>query len=61
MAGIEDLFRQEIHVINLGLEVFADTLEHLGVAVIHVAWSPPAGGDPRKAALLAALADEEEP
>ena len=60
MAGIEDLFHQEIHVINLGLEVFADTLERLGIAVIHVAWSPPAGGDPRKAALLAALADEEE-
>jgi len=60
MAGIEDLFGQEIRVINLGLEVFAATLEQLGVAVIHVAWSPPAGGDPRKAALLAALADEEE-
>ena len=61
MAGMGDLFRQEIRVINLGLEVFAVTLERLGVPVIHVAWSPPAGGDPRKAALLAALADEEEP
>jgi FdrA protein len=60
MAGISDLFRQEIRVINLGLEVFAQELERLGVSVIHVAWSPPAGGDPRKAALLAALADEEE-
>jgi hypothetical protein len=60
MAGIGDLFRQEIRVINLGLEAFALTLEQLGVPVIHVTWSPPAGGDPRKAALLAALADEEE-
>ena len=60
MAGIGDLFRQEIRVINLGLEIFAQELERLGVPVIHVAWSPPAGGDPRKAALLAALADEEE-
>ncbi len=60
MPGIGDLFRQEIRVINLGLEAFAQELERLGVPVIHVAWSPPAGGDPRKAALLAALADEEE-
>ena len=60
MAAIADLFRQEIHVINLGLEVFAQALERRGVPVIQVAWSPPAGGDPRKAALLAALADEEE-
>jgi FdrA protein len=60
MLGISDLFRQEIRVINLGVETFALTLERLGVRVIHVAWSPPAGGDPRKAALLAALADENE-
>ena len=60
MAGISDLFRQEIRVINLGLEVFAQELQRLEVPVIHMAWSPPAGGDPRKAALLAALADEEE-
>jgi len=60
MAGIAALFCQEIRVINLGLEVFAQELQRLGVPVIHVAWSPPAGGDPRKAALLAALADEEE-
>ncbi len=31
----------------------------LGISVIHVEWSPPAGGDPRKAALLAALEDED--
>jgi FdrA protein len=60
MAGIDDLFHQEIRVINLGLEFFALELERLGVPVIHVAWSPPAGGDPGKAALLAALADEDE-
>ena len=60
MAGIGDLLQQEMRVINLGLEVFAQELERLGVPVMHVAWSPPAGGDPGKAALLAALADEEE-
>jgi hypothetical protein len=29
--------------------------------VVHVDWRPPAGGDPRLAALLAALDDEAEP
>ena len=60
MAAVNDFFRQEIRVINLGLEAFALELERLGVPVIHVAWSPPAGGDPHRAALLAALADEAE-
>ncbi len=60
MASIPDLLRQEIRVINIGLELFAQELERLQVPVIHVAWSPPAGGDSRKARLLRALADEEE-
>jgi hypothetical protein len=60
MSAITQLFRQEIRVINLGLESFAQELERLGVPVVHVQWSPPAGGDPRKAALLAALADDDE-
>jgi hypothetical protein len=50
----------EIRVINVGLESFALELDRLGVAVIHVDWVPPAGGDPRRAALLALLADDED-
>jgi hypothetical protein len=50
----------EIRVINVGLESFALELDRLGVAVIHVDWAPPAGGDPRRAALLAHLADEDD-
>lgn len=57
---LADLFGREIRVINVGIEGFASDLEGLGIPVIHVAWSPPAGGDPRKAALLAALQDDEE-
>lgn len=60
MSAVTDLFRQEIRVINLGLEAFAQELERLGVPVVHVQWSPPAGGDAKKAALLAALADDDE-
>ena len=60
MTAISDLFRQQIFVINVGLELFAQELEEHRVPVIRVAWSPPAGGDLRKVALLDALADEED-
>ncbi len=60
MTTIGDLLSSEVRVINLGIEHFAIELERLGVPVIHVQWSPPAGGDARKAALLTALADEED-
>lgn len=51
----DDLLRAEIKVVNVGLEGFAEELAAAGVAVIHVDWSPPAGGDPELAALLAKL------
>jgi Protein of unknown function (DUF1116) len=40
-------------VVSLGLDLFARTLQALDVPVVHLAWSPPAGGDARLAALLA--------
>ncbi|MBI3825763.1 MAG: DUF1116 domain-containing protein [Candidatus Rokubacteria bacterium] len=42
-------------VVSLGVETFSLELARLGVAVEHVAWRPPAGGDERLAALLARL------
>lgn len=60
MAEIRDLFGREIRVVNVGLERFADVLESLGVAVLHVQWVPPAGGDPARARLLALLDDEDD-
>lgn len=53
---IADLFAAELQVINVGLEGFAETLEGLGVPVIHLDWRPPAGGDARLAGLLSKLA-----
>jgi len=47
-------------VINLGLASFAADLRAQGVAVVDVDWRPPAGGNPRLAALLAQLEDEPE-
>jgi FdrA protein len=42
-------------VINVGLERFAEDLAAQSVAVQHVQWSPPAGGDARLAELLSKL------
>ena len=45
----------QLRVINIGLEGFAQELQEQGVPVIHVDWSPPAGGDPKLAVLLSKL------
>jgi hypothetical protein len=58
---VSELFTGPLRVVNLGLELFAETLEADGVTVSHVDWRPPAGGDLRLAALLAALDDEADP
>ena len=60
MADFCDLFARlggELRVVNL--ESFAETLETLGVPVLHVQWTPPAGGDPERARLLALLEDDD--
>jgi hypothetical protein len=49
-----------VRVVNLGLELFATELDRLAVPVLHVAWSPPAGGDPVLAARLARLEARRE-
>ena len=42
-------------VVNVGLALFGAELARRGVAVAHVDWRPPAGGDTRLTALLARL------
>jgi FdrA protein len=39
-------------IVNVGLELFAVDLAAQGASVIHVQWSPPAGGNARLAGLL---------
>ena len=51
---------EALQVINIGLESFADDLRAQGVTVVQLDWRPPAGGNPRMAALLAALEDDED-
>jgi hypothetical protein len=42
-------------VVNVGLELFANDLKAVGAQVVHVQWSPPAGGNARLAGLLEKL------
>jgi len=51
----QDLLTSSPRVVNVGLEMFASTLAAGGVRVVHVEWSPPAGGDSRLAGLLEKL------
>jgi len=53
------LFADPLRVINIGLELFAEDLKAAGVEVVHVDWRPPSGANPRLAALLASLEDDE--
>ena len=50
-----DLLQSPLRVVNIGLERFFHDLERQGVEVVDVDWSPPAGGDPKLAELLAKL------
>ncbi len=54
-SGAARLLSQPLAVVNLGLEGFVDDLRGNGVAVVQVDWTPPAGGDPKMAAILAKL------
>jgi FdrA protein len=50
-----DLLAAGPRVVNVGLEMFAANLAARGARVVHVEWSPPAGGDSRLAGLLEKL------
>jgi len=49
---IDKLLASPVAAINLGVEDFADNLETQGARVVHVNWTPPAGGDPEIIAIL---------
>lgn len=54
-TGATRLIAGPVQVINVGLPSFAADLRARGVAVVHVDWVPPAGGDPELGRLLAKL------
>ena len=61
MAEKRDLLGGPLATINVGLEVFADTLQELGFPVVQVDWRPPAGGDHRLTDLLSRLERSSDP
>lgn len=54
---IDQLFEEDLKVINMGLDNFGTNLEEQGYQVVQVDWSPPAGGDEEMADLLDLLDD----
>jgi hypothetical protein len=60
MNRINELFKQKVSAINLGAETFKDDLKIQEVEVLHVGWTPPAGGNPILAAALDKVIDSEK-
>ncbi len=52
MSNINQLFKKELKVVNMGLEAFHNDLKRQKVDVIHVDWRPPAMGNKKMASLL---------
>ncbi len=50
-----NLLREDLKVINIGLEIFHDDLENQGIEVLQVEWVPPAEGDRDLADILEKL------
>lgn len=55
-----DLLRSPVRAVNVGLEVFYQSLQAQGVEVAHVDWRPPAGGDERLAGILDKLSGRKK-
>jgi FdrA protein len=51
-TAMDRLLADPVEAINLGVQDFAENLEAQGAQVIHVNWTPPAGGDPEIIAIL---------
>ncbi|HUS17734.1 MAG TPA: DUF1116 domain-containing protein, partial [Chloroflexia bacterium] len=60
-SSIAALLHDGPRVVNIGVRTFAETLAAAGAPHVHVAWQPPAQGDPHLGALLAALGDDDTP
>lgn len=52
MSKIDELFKQDLGIINMGLRSFAEDLKKQKVKVLHVDWRPPAGGNAKMMGLL---------
>ncbi len=55
MARRENILKETLKIVNVGLQSFAEDLKIQGVEVVHVDWQPPAGGDVEMLRLLERL------
>lgn len=53
--SVNDLFNQELKVVNLGLKSFHADLKSQGVAAVQVNWKPKAGGKKNMLNLLSKI------
>lgn len=56
---MKSLFQQDLKVINVGLQGFADNITAAGGRVTHLSWAPPAGADAALGWKLACLVDDK--
>jgi len=52
MKNKNQLFNKNIKVINMGLDIFTESLKSQNVKVVQMDWKPPAGGNKKLAELL---------
>ncbi len=57
MNKINELFTQDLRVVNVGLELFTDAFIDVGVEYVQVDWQPPASGNQKLLDLLAMMND----
>ena len=53
--SVDELFKKDLKVINIGLKSFYFDLKSQEVQAVHVNWKPVAGGNAKMASLLARL------
>ncbi len=55
----KNILEDQLRVINIGLEVFADELRSENIPVVQMDWRPPTGGNSYLTELLADLDDDD--
>lgn len=55
ISKLDQLLNEEIFIINIGLDLFAQTFSQLEVPNIAIDWQPPASGDQDLNDILSAL------
>lgn len=50
--SVNELFKKDLKVVNIGLKSFYNDLKSQNVTAVHVNWKPKAGGKTRMVSLL---------